>query len=44
MVASLTRDAVRDLDLKIGDAVTALIKAAAFDPLSVGRQAVTIPG
>lgn len=42
LVASVTRDAVHDLDLKIGDAVTALIKAAAFDPLSVGRQALTI--
>lgn len=37
-IASVTRDAVRDLDLKIGSAVTALIKSAAFDPLSVGRE------
>jgi molybdate transport system ATP-binding protein len=37
LIASVTRDAIRDLDLKIGAAVTALIKSAAFDPLSVGR-------
>lgn len=36
LIASLTRDAVRDLDLKLGDRVTALIKSVAFDPLSVG--------
>jgi molybdate transport system ATP-binding protein len=36
LIASVTRDAVRDLDLKVGDRVTALIKSAAFDPLSVG--------
>lgn len=36
LIASLTRDAVRDLDLKVGDRVTALIKSAAFDPSSVG--------
>jgi molybdate transport system ATP-binding protein len=36
LIANVTRDAVRDLDLKVGDHVTALIKSAAFDPLSVG--------
>ncbi len=38
LVASVTRDAVRDLDLKVGDPVTALIKSAAFDPLSFGNN------
>jgi len=36
LIANVTRDAVRDLGLKVGDHVTALIKSAAFDPLSVG--------
>lgn len=40
LIASVTLDAVRDLDLKVGSTVTALIKSAAFDPLSVGKEAV----
>jgi molybdate transport system ATP-binding protein len=38
LLANVTRDAVRDLDLKVGSHVTALVKSAAFDPLSVGRD------
>ena len=44
LIASVTRDAVRDLDLKFGSAVTALIKSAAFDPLSVGKESVDSQG
>ena len=44
LIASITRDAVRDLDLKVGSAVTALIKSAAFDPLSLGKEAVDSQG
>jgi molybdate transport system ATP-binding protein len=36
LIANITRDALRDLDLKAGSPVTALIKSASFDPLSVG--------
>jgi molybdopterin-binding protein len=35
----VTRDAIRDLDLKLGSQVVALIKSAAFDPLSIGGVA-----
>jgi molybdate transport system ATP-binding protein len=41
LIANVTRDAVRDLDLKVGDSVTALIKSAAFDPLSVGSARIS---
>ena len=43
LIASITRDALRDLDLRVGSAVTALIKSAAFDPLSVGSEAAKNP-
>jgi molybdate transport system ATP-binding protein len=36
LIANITRDALRDLDLRPGSPVTALIKSASFDPLSVG--------
>ena len=36
LLANITRDALRDLDLTVGSSVTALIKSASFDPLSVG--------
>ena len=36
LVANITRDAARSLGLAVGQKVTALIKAVAFDPLSVG--------
>jgi molybdate transport system ATP-binding protein len=41
LIANVTREAIRDLDLRLGSPVTALIKSAAFDPLSVSgsRQA-----
>ena len=44
LIANITRDALRDLDLRTGSPVTALIKSASFDPLSVGGgPAATIP-
>jgi molybdate transport system ATP-binding protein len=39
LIANVTRDAIRDLDLKPGSQVVALIKSAAFDPLSIGGVA-----
>ena len=36
LVANVTRDAARALDLAVGRSVTALIKSVAFDQLSVG--------
>jgi len=38
LVASITRDSVRDLGLAPGSAVTALIKSASFDPLAFGAE------
>jgi molybdate transport system ATP-binding protein len=38
LVANVTRDAIRELDLRLGSPVVALIKSAAFDPLSVGER------
>jgi molybdate transport system ATP-binding protein len=38
LIASITRDALRDLELSIGSQVTALIKSTAFDPLSFGTE------
>lgn len=43
LLANVTRDAVRDLDLKIGDSVTALVKSAAFDALAVGGATIDPP-
>ena len=36
LIASVTREAARSLDLKVGQPVTALIKSAAFDRMSFG--------
>jgi len=36
LIASITREAARSLDLKVGQPVTALIKSAAFDRMSFG--------
>jgi molybdate transport system ATP-binding protein len=39
LIARITRDAARALELKVGQPVTALIKATAFDRLSFGTEA-----
>ncbi len=44
LIANVTRDAIRDLDLKLGSPVVALIKSAAFDPLSIGGGRPAGPG
>jgi molybdate transport system ATP-binding protein len=36
LIANVTREAIRELDLRPGSPVVALIKSAAFDPLSIG--------
>lgn len=40
LIANVTREAVQELELGVGTNVIALIKSAAFDPFSLGKETV----